>query len=260
MRFIISILLLALSLPALAEVRTRDISYQGGGVTMKGMIAWDDSLRITRPAVLVVHEWWGLNDYARERARQLAALGYVAMSVDMYGDGKVAAHPKDAMAFMQEATRDPEQTAARFRAAESILRADPHVDGERLAAIGYCFGGGVVLNMARRGENLKGVASFHGALAPWAPAKKDAVAARVLVLNGAADSMVPASAVTAFEQEMKNAGADFQVINYPGAEHGFTNPEATALGKQFDMPLAYDEDADHKSWDELQKFLMEVFR
>lgn len=260
MRWIMAFLLAVLALPTWADVQTREVTYDGGGVSMKGMIAWDNSLRIARPAVLVVHEWWGHNDYARERARQLAAMGYVAMSVDMYGDGKTADHPKDAMSFMTAATADTEQTAARFNAAIEVLKQDPHVDSKRIGAIGYCFGGAVVLNMARRGADLKGVASFHGALAAWAPAKKDALTAQVLVLNGADDPMVSKESISAFDAEMKAANANFHFINYAGATHGFTNPDATAKGKQFNMPLAYDAEADKKSWDELQRFLMQVFR
>lgn len=260
MRLVLALCGLLLGSSVLAAVQTRDVVYEGGGVSMKGMIAWDDSLRAKRPAVLVVHEWWGHNDYTRERARQLAAQGYVAMSVDMYGDGKIAAHPQDAMAFMQAATQDTEQTAARFEAALNVLRQDPHVDATRLAAIGYCFGGAVVLNMARRGEPLRGVASFHGALGAWKPAAKGAIKARVLVLNGGADAMVGPEAVAKFEAEMKATGADYKLINYPKALHGFSNPAATELGKQFAMPLAYDAQADQQSWDELQRFLMEVFR
>ena len=259
MRRFIAGLLALLTVTAQAAVKTEEVTYQGGGVQMKGLIAWNSSIKGKRPAVLVVHEWWGHNDYARSRAKQLAEMGYVAMAVDMYGDGKQAAHPDNAMAFMTEATKDPVQTAERFNAAYALLAQRKQTDASRIAAIGYCFGGAVVLNMARLGTDLKGVASFHGALGAWKPAVPGAIKAKVLVLNGADDGMVPAEVVAGFEQEMKTAGADFRVINYPGAKHSFTNPAATELGIKFNMPVAYNEAADKASWAELDAFLKQVF-
>ena len=259
MRILLALALALSSMATVAAVQTREVTYEGGGVTMKGFIAWDDSVKGKRPGVLVVHEWWGHNDYARARARQLAEMGYVAMSVDMYGDGRTADHPDNAMAFMQAATKDTELTAARFLAAEQVLKKQKVTDPSRLAAIGYCFGGAVVLNMARRGADLKGVASFHGALGAWSPAQPGAVKAKLLVLNGAADPMVPAEQVAKFEAEMAAAGADVRVINYAGATHGFTNPGATEKGQKFNMPLAYDAEADQASWSELDAFLKGVF-
>ncbi|MFZ5724137.1 MAG: dienelactone hydrolase family protein [Pseudomonadota bacterium] len=260
MRTLLAATLLAtLTSAALAEIRTEEVAYEGGGAKMKGLVAWDDSVKGKRPGVLVVHEWWGHNDYARTRAKQLAALGYVALAVDMYGDGKTADHPDNAMAFMKEATKDAEQTAARFLAAEKVLKKRKVVDPSRLAAIGYCFGGAVVLNMARRGDNLRGVASFHGALGAWAPAEQGKVKAKMLVLTGADDPMIPAEAVQAFEAEMKAAGADYRVVSYPGAKHSFTNPAADAVAQKFDMPVGYNEAADKASWAELEAFLKQVF-
>ena len=259
MRSFIAGLLVLLTVTAQAAVKTEEVTYQGGGVQMKGLIAWDNSIKGKRPAVLVVHEWWGHNDYARSRATQLAEMGYVAMAVDMYGDGKQAAHPDNAMAFMTEATKDPVQTAERFNAAYALLAKRKQTDAANVAAIGYCFGGAVVLNMARLGTDLKGVASFHGALGAWKPAVPGGIKAKLLVLNGADDGMVPAEVVAGFEQEMKTAGADFRVINYPGAKHSFTNPAATELGVKFNMPVAYNEAADKASWAELDAFLKQVF-
>lgn len=259
MRLLIALVLAFVTMSAGAAVQTKEVNYSGGGVNMKGLIAWDDAIKGKRPGVLVVHEWWGHTDYARSRARQLAEMGYVAMAVDMYGDGKTAAHPDNAMAFMQEATKDTGQTSARFLEAEKVLKKQKFTDSSRIAAIGYCFGGAVVLNMARRGADLKGVASFHGALGAWSPAAPGAVRAKMLVLNGADDGMVPAAAVTKFEDEMKAAGADFRVINYPGAKHSFTNPGADAYAKQFGMPVAYNAEADKASWAELDAFLKSVF-
>lgn len=259
MRMFLAALLLTMTATASAAVKTEEIVYEGGGAKMKGFVAWDDSIKGKRPGVLVVHEWWGHNDYARSRAKQLAEMGYVALAVDMYGDGKQADHPDNAMAFMQEATKDPVQTAARFNAAYSELAKRKQTDKSRMAAIGYCFGGAVVLNMARLGTDLKGVASFHGALGAWQPAVPGSVKARMLVLNGADDSMVPAEAVQKFEEEMKTAKADAKVINYPGAKHSFTNPGADEFAKKFNMPVGYDAAADKASWAELDAFLKQVF-
>jgi len=255
--------LLALTLVAgqsMAALHGKDVSYTGGGVKMKGYVVYDDKFKGKRPAVLVVHEWWGLNDYARSRADQLAKAGYVAMAVDMYGDGKHANHPDNAMAFMQEATKNTDQTSARFRAAEKLLKANKHSDSKKLAAIGYCFGGAVVLNMARQGEPLKGVASFHGALGAWQPAQPGKVTSKVLVMTGADDNMVPAEAVAKFDEEMKTAQADYRVISYPGAKHSFTNPGADDIAKKFGMPIAYNAEADKASWEELQVFLNTIFK
>jgi dienelactone hydrolase len=149
---------------------------------------------------------------------------------------------------------------ARFAAATGFLKQQASVDPTRIAAIGYCMGGGVVLNMARQGVDLKGVASFHGSLTPVKPAQPGSVKAKVLVLHGGDDKFIPPEQIEAFKQEMKSAGVDFQFISYPGAVHSFTNPDADELGKKFNMPIAYNADADKKSWDELKKFLKMIFK
>lgn len=245
------VLTMAVATAAAAEVKTRVVDYKQGDTELQGLIAWDDAITGTRPGVLVVHEWWGHNEHARNAARKLAAAGYVAFALDMYGKGKLATHPDDAMKFMTEATKDPAVVVARFDAALAELKKDPHVDGSRIGAIGYCFGGGVVLNMARNGAPLKAVATFHGALAPVIPAQKGAVKAKLLVQTGEADEMVPAAQVEAFKKEMADAGADLQVIVYPGAKHSFTNPDAGKAG----MPqLQYNAEADAKSWAEMIAF------
>ena len=145
-------------------VEGKDVQYSADGVVLKGYLAYDKNVKGKRPGVLVVHEWWGLNDYARKRANMLAEMGYVALAVDMYGDGKQAMHPDDAGKFSSELMKNFDVAKARFMAALEFLKAQPAVDPDRIAAIGYCFGGGVVLNMARQGVDLKGVASFHGGL------------------------------------------------------------------------------------------------
>jgi dienelactone hydrolase len=238
----------------------KTVEYSAQGVVMKGYLAYDESIKGKRPGVMVVHEWWGLNDYARKRARMLAELGYTALAVDLYGDGKQAMHPDEAGKFSSELMKNFDLAKARFMAAMDFLKQQPTVDPNRIAAIGYCFGGGVVLNLARQGVDLKGVASFHGALAAVKPAQTGMVKAKILVLNGADDKFIPPEQIEAFKQEMKSAGADFQFISYPGAVHSFTNPEATARGKKFNLPLAYNADADKKSWAELKDFLNRIFK
>ena len=242
------------------KIQGKAVEYTSQGVVMKGYLAYDESLKGKRPGVLVVHEWWGLNDYARKRARMLAEMGYVALAVDMYGDGKQAMHPEDAQKFTSELMKNFDVAKARFVAAMDFLKQQAAVDPTRIAAIGYCFGGGVVLNMARQGIDLKGVASFHGSLTALKPTRPGAVKAKILVLHGADDKFIAPEQVMAFKQEMKNAGADFRFISYSGAVHSFTNPDADQLGKKFNMPIAYNADADKKSWDELRRFLNIIFK
>lgn len=244
---------------AVSTIVTEEIEYSLGEQAFTGYLAYDKAITTPRPGVLVVHEWWGHNDYARTRAEQLAGLGYTALALDMYGTGKVTEHPSDAMAFMKEATKNPEAVKARFLIAKSILEQQPSTDPEKIAAIGYCFGGGVVLNMARAGVDLDGVASFHGSLAPTFSATPGEVATKVIVFNGADDSMVSSESIDAFKGEMQTAGIDFEFINYPGAKHSFTNPGATAVGEQHNMPLAYNQAADEQSWEKLQLFFAELW-
>jgi len=251
--------LLMIASAAEAAVQGNEISYQADGVTLKGYIAYDDAIKGKRPAVLVVHEWWGHNEYARKRARMLAELGYTALAVDMYGEGKQATHPKDAGMFAAEVSKNMPVAKARFEAGMDVLRKNATVNADEMAAIGYCFGGGVVLNMARMGADLKGVASFHGSLGTSEPAQPGKIKARIISFTGEADPMISADKVAAFEQEMKAAGADFYVVTYPDAKHAFTNPEADELGKKFNIPLAYDAHADKDSWHKMTLFLREVF-
>lgn len=259
-RILISFALLCLSASALAAVQGKEISYTADGTTLKGWIAYDDAAKGKRPAVLVVHEWWGLNAYARKRANMLAESGYVALAVDMYGDGRQAQHPDEAGKFVSEIAKNRPVAKARFEAAMDLLRKQQNVDAGKLAAIGYCFGGGVVLNMAREGADLKGVAAFHGGLATDTPAQAGKVKARVRVFTGADDKMIPAAQVEVFKQEMEAAGVDYKVVSYPGAMHSFTNPDADELGKKFNMPIAYNAAADRDSWERLQSFLRTIFK
>jgi dienelactone hydrolase len=245
--------------PAQAKVVGREVTYSADGVTFKGYYAHDEAQSGRRPGVLVVHEWWGHNDYARQRAEQLAALGYTALAVDMYGDGKTAEHPEDAGKFAGMVMSNLDGARARFAAARAFLEGQPETDGTRIAAIGYCFGGAVVLNMARLGEDLRGVASFHGSLNTPRPAEKGKLKAAILVCHGEADDFIPPDVVAKFKAEMSAAGADLRFKGYPGAKHGFSNPAADEKGAKFNLPLKYDAAVDAASWKELQSFLKEVF-
>jgi dienelactone hydrolase len=244
---------------AWSKVTGREVEYRAGDTVLKGYLADNPSLKGKRPAVLVVHEWWGHNDYARKRARMLAKEGYVALAVDMFGDGKTARHPDDAGKFAAEAMKDKVVGEARFNAALDFVKQQPSVDPARIAAIGYCFGGGVVLHMARQGSDLKGVVSFHGSLATDSPARAGVVKTRVLVFNGDSDKMIPPEQVVAFKEEMTKAGASFRYVGYPGVMHSFTNPDADGYAKKFNLPLAYNKKADHDSWEQTKKFLKEIF-
>jgi dienelactone hydrolase len=245
---------------AQAAIKGEEVAYKAGNTVHKGYLAYDDAVTGKRPGVLVVHEWWGHNEHARNSARKLAEAGYVALALDMYGDGKRADHPDQAGKFAGEVGKNLPLMKSRFEAGMKLLRKQAQVDDKRMAAIGYCFGGSVVLQMAREGENLRGVASFHGGLATEHPAKPGKVKARVLVLNGAEDAMVPAEQIAAFKKEMESARVDYRLVNYPGAKHSFTNPDADANGAKFNMPLAYNAKADQESWAELQAFLKLVFK
>lgn len=236
-----------------------EVSYQAGDTTLRGYLAWDEARPGKRPGVIVVHEWWGHNEYVRKRARMLAELGYTALAIDMYGDGKNTQHPADAQAFAQAATADAGVAAARFTAGMQALAQHETTDAERVAAIGYCFGGSVVLNMVRAGVDLDAVASFHGTLGAATPARAGAILGNVWVFTGEADPMVPTEQVDAFRREMEQAGAHYSVVSYPGVVHSFTNPGATEIGKAHGLPIAYDATADADSWSKLVELLQTTF-
>jgi dienelactone hydrolase len=250
------VLLLAPAAPGSAEVQTKEVTYKQGEAELAGYFAWDAQAKGKQPGVVVVHEWWGHNQHARNQAIRLAKAGYVGFALDMYGKGKVTTHPPDAQAFATEATKDAQLVKARFLAALDVLKKDPHVDPERVAAIGYCFGGGIVLAMARQGVDLDAVVSFHGSIATQQPAAPGAVKARLLVLNGEDDGMVTAAQIADFKKEMTAARARFEFVNLPHAKHSFTNPDADKVGM---AALAYNAEADQASWDRLLKLFAEVF-
>ena len=242
-----------------ANVVGNEVTYSANDTEMKGYIAYDENMKGKRPGVIVVHEWWGHNDYTRERADMLAELGYVALAVDMYGDGKQAEHPEDAGKFSGMVMQNIDVAKARFDAALTVLKADPHVNADEIAAIGYCFGGSVVLTMADLGEDLDAVAAFHsGVQLPVMPNER--LKAKVLVCNGGADPFVSPESVTAYKAAMDSINADYKYISYPDAKHAFTSKEADSLGKKFNLPLAYQKEADEKSWAELKSLLSETFK
>jgi dienelactone hydrolase len=253
------VLMLANTALAIQKLQGRNVEYKAGGITMKGYLVFDETVQGKRPGVLVVHEWWGQNAYVRKRAHMLAQLGYTALAIDMYGEGRTAKHPDDAGKFSSAVMKNFPVAKERFLAALEFLKKQPTVDPDRIAAIGYCFGGGVVLNMARQGIDLKGVASFHGSLAAIKPDQPTTIEAAVRVYNGADDKFSTPEQIEALKKEMAEQKVNFKFVNYPGAVHSFTNPEATEIGKKFKMPVAYNAKADEESWADLKQFLKEIF-
>ena len=258
----LSITLLIFNLSLHAEIKSETIKYEVDGKPFEGTLSYDDSIKGTHPGVLIVHEWWGHNAYANKRAEMLAKLGYTAFALDMYGTGKVADHPEDAKKFMEATLADMKVAEARFNAALKLLKEQPTVEASKIAAIGYCFGGGMVLHMAKVNPELAGVVSYHGALGISANTKpvSTPIKTKILVFNGADDPFITKEQIDAFKQDMKSIGADYEFIDYPGVKHGFTNPEADTFALKFDMPLKYDEKADKDSWEKMQGFFKKVFK
>jgi dienelactone hydrolase len=228
------------------------------GVTLNGFVVYDESKSGRRPVILVVHEWWGLNDYTKNRARKLAELGYLAMAVDMYGDGQTATNPQEAQEKATPFYQNPKLSKIRLDAALNKIKEFKQADSGNVAAIGYCFGGSVVLNSAKLGAVLKGVVSFHGGLA-GVKANKELLKAKILVCHGASDKFVPEKDISNFKQELDFIGADYAFLSYANATHAFTNPDATKTGKQFNMPIEYNEVADKASWRDMKDFLSGIF-
>ncbi len=243
-----------------AAVKSQKVTYKVGDREFTGYLAYDDSISGKRPGVIVVHEWWGHDAYARKRADLLAARGYTALALDMYGTGKLADHPKDAKAFATEAFKSADVMQARFRAAYDLLKSHKTVIPTKTAAIGYCFGGNVVLNMARAGVDLDAVVAYHATLNLNIKPKPGGVKAKVRVFNGADDGFIKQSAIDAFKADMNAAGADYEYVSYPGVVHSFTSPEATARGKKFGLPLADNAKADGDSWRQTMHFFETIFK
>lgn len=240
-------------------LKEENISFTGDGVTMTGFVAYDENITGTRPAIVIVPEWWGLNDYTKMRARELAKLGYIALAMDMYGNGKVADNPDSAGAAAGPFYQNPQMAKTRLEAALAKLKSYPQADSSNVAAIGYCFGGAMVLNTARMGLDVKGVVSFHGNLV-GTPLNKELLKAKILVCHGAADPFVPAAEVATFKQQMDSAGIAYTFKEYANATHAFTNPNATAMGEKFKLPIKYDAAADSASWKDMKEFFTSLFQ
>ncbi len=241
------------------SIKTQEVDYTAGGVTMKGYVAFNDSLKGPLPVVMIVHEWWGLTEYPKMRAKQMAELGYFAFAVDMYGDGKTAETPDEAGALSKPFYGSMKVAGPRFEAALAKLSSFPNADTSRIGAMGYCFGGSMVLNMARTGEPLKGVVSFHGNLA-GEPANKDLLKAEVLVCHGDSDKFVSPSEVATFKKQMDSIGAKYIFKSYANATHAFTNPMADEKAKKYKMPIAYNPAADTASFNEMKAFFERVLK
>ena len=257
MKRLMAVLLAGYAMTAQAEVQHKAVSYQDEDTKLTGHLYWDDAQQGRRPGVMVVHEWWGLNDYVKRRARMLAELGYVAFAADMYGDGRVTDQPAQAKEWMQEVTVDVEMWRERAALGLAQLQASGMVEDDKLAAIGYCFGGGTVLQMAYGGANVRGIDAFHASL-PAAPDEAQGkIDTQILVLHGQADGFVATEVVQNFQQKLDAAGANWEMVVYGGARHGFTNPDAGDYGI---ANLKYDPQADRRSWSRMQQFFDELLR
>jgi len=246
---------LSLTVMARGEIKTQTVEYKDGDATLKGYLAYDDAGEGKRPGVLVAPEWWGVTAYPKSRAEQLAKLGYVALVPDIFGDGFTTADPKVAGKKAGEA-KQAGWLRSRGKLGLEQLRKHDRVDPQNVAAIGYCFGGATVLELARAGEDLKGVVSFHGALDTKQPARPGQVKPKILVLHGAADPFVPPQQLKAFEKEMKAAKAEYKVVQYPEAQHAFTNPDVDKVGLE---GAKYNKAADEQSWAAMQQFFRDIF-
>jgi len=244
---------------AVAEgaLKTQTVEYKDGDVTCEGYLAYDDAIAGPCPGVLVVHEWMGLGPYAKMRADKLAQLGYVAFAADIYGKGIRPKNADEAAAQAAIYRKDRPLMRRRAQAALQVLADNKLVDRKRIAAIGYCFGGGTVLELARSGADLAGVVSFHGNLDTPNPADAKNIKGKILVQHGGSDPYVPAEQLAAFEKEMGDAGVNWQVIIYGGAVHSFTNPDS---GTDPSKGAAYNEQADRRSWLAMKQFFEETFK
>lgn len=244
---------------AKSNIKEDSVVLSENGHNYRGFVAYDATKEGKRPGVLIVHEWWGAGDYVRMRAKQLAGLGYIALAVDMYGDGKMGNDPKQAQALATPYYVNPQLTFTRLNPWINKLKQYPQTDTANLAAIGYCYGGYVVLNAAKLGADLKGVVSFHGNLG-GVPVDKNILKAKILICHGAADSFVKKQEVDAFRHAMDSAGIAYTFKAYPNATHAFTNPAATEIGKKFTMPVEYNAAADTASWNDMKTFFNGIFK
>jgi len=241
------------------KLKEETVSYTVDTLKMNSYVVYDENVRGKRPAVLVIHEWWGLNDYTKRRANMLAELGYIAMAVDMYGNDRKGNNPQEAAMLSGPYYENMDRTKKIFDAAVEEFKKNPNVDQSKIAAIGYCFGGGLLLNLARMGEPLNGVVSFHGGLV-GNPPDKNLTKAEILVCHGEADKFVTMDEAATFKKQMDSIGKSYTFKSYPGATHAFTNPDATELGKKFNIPIAYNGPADTASWNEMKVFFGRIFK
>ena len=240
-----------------AAIHTETVEYKQGDATLEGFVAYDDAIQGKRPAVLVVHQWMGLTDYEKHRAEMLAQLGYVAFCADIYGKGVRPQNTAEAGAQAGKYKSDRQLLRARVNAGLEALRQQPLVDSKRIAAIGYCFGGTTVLDLARSGADVAGVVSFHGGLDAPNPDDGKNIKCKVLVCHGADDPFSSPQDIAALENEMRKGGVDWQLIKYGGAVHSFTQPMA---GNDNSKGAAYNEKADKRSWEEMKRFFAEIFK
>ncbi|MCU7493598.1 MAG: dienelactone hydrolase family protein [Ignavibacteria bacterium] len=240
-----------------AKIRTQAVDYESGGVKLQGYLAYDDAQKGKRPAVLIVHEWWGLNDYPKKRAEEIAKLGYVAFAADIYGKGVIAKTPDEAGKLASQFRNDRTLARKRVTAALDVLKKNNFVDAGKIAAIGYCFGGMIALELARSGANIKGVVGFHTSLDTQKPDDAKNIKGKILICTGANDKSVPPEMRQAFQKEMDNAGVDWQMNIYSGAVHAFTNP---AAGSDPSKGIAYNANADKRSWEAMKIFFNEIFK
>ncbi|MBU8882847.1 dienelactone hydrolase family protein [Kaistella sp. DKR-2] len=239
-------------------VKTEEVTYNINGKNYKSFVAYKDDSDQPKPVVMVIPEWWGLTDYAKGRAKQLADLGYFALAVDFYGEGKTVDNPTDAGKLAEPFYKIPVNAKTVFDGAKAQILKYPNADYGKIAVIGYCFGGAQALNMARQESDLKGVVSFHGNLMTGIKPKNNKV--KILVCNGAEDSFVPEEEIAAFKKQMDSAKVSYTFNNYPNSVHSFTNPASTEMGKKFKMPIAYNKEADEKSWNDMKAFFAEIFK
>jgi dienelactone hydrolase len=242
---------------AQAGLRTEVIGYKHGDTVLEGYLAYDDAVKGNRPGVIVVHAWTGLDAYTKRRTEQLAELGYIAFAIDMYGKGVKAKDAEEAARLAGIYRADRSLMRSRANAGLEVLKKHTLTDAKRIAAIGYCFGGGVALELARSGADIAGVVSFHGNLDTPNPEDAKNIKGKVLILHGAADPIVPTDQVIAFQDEMRKANVDWQMVIYGGAVHAFTNPES---GYDPSRGAAYNEKADRRSWEAMKAFFVEIFK
>lgn len=237
---------------------TEEVNYDIDGINHKSFVAYTGNKDEIKPVVMIIPEWWGLTDYAKDRAKQLAELGYFAMAVDYYGEGKTVDDPEEAAKLAEPFYKISINAKLKFDKAKEQLLNLPNANFDKIAVIGYCFGGAQALNMARQENDLKGVVSFHGNLMTGIKPKNNKV--KILVCNGQADTFVPAEEIAAFKKEMDSAKVNYKFIDYPNALHSFTNPASTAVGEKYKMAIAYNKEADEKSWNDMKAFLVDIFK